>query len=79
MCFCCLWSRIKLAARIIQATADYITDVKRILIVPIIMTIALIAYLLWWSYSGAHIFSIGHTEWDPSLPWGDVKWTQMTE
>lgn len=79
LCFCCLWSRIKLAARIIQATADYITDVKRIIFVPVIMTTALIAYLLWWSYSGAHIFSIGHTEWDPSLPWGDVKWTQMTE
>lgn len=79
VCFCCLWSRIKLAARIIQATADYITDVKRIIFVPVLMTIALIAYLLWWSYSGAHIFSIGHTEWDKDLPWGDVKWTTTTE
>jgi flagellar basal body-associated protein FliL len=79
LCFCCLWSRIKLAARIIQATADYITDVKRIIIVPIIMAIALIGYLLWWSYSGAHIFSVGTTEWDDSLPWGDVKWTKLTE
>lgn len=79
MCFCCLWSRIKLAARIIEATADYITDVKRLIFIPVVMTIALIAYLLWWSYSGAYIFSTGHTEWDPKLPWGDVKWTQLTE
>jgi len=79
LCFCCLWSRIKLAARIIQATADYITDVKRIIFVPIIMTVVLIGYLLWWSYSGAHIFSIGTTTWDKSLPWGDVRWSQFTE
>jgi hypothetical protein len=79
MCFCCLWSRIKLAARIIEATADYITDVKRLIFIPVIMTVVLIGYLLWWTYAGAYIFSTGHTEHDPKLPWGDVKWTQLTE
>lgn len=79
LCFCCMWSRIKLAARIIQATADYITDIKRIIVVPVIMMFALISYLLWWSYSGAYLFSVGHTEHDPKLPWGDMKWTQLTE
>jgi Plasma-membrane choline transporter len=69
-----MWSRIKLASRIIEATADYITDIKRIIIVPILMTIILLFYLLWWSYSGAYLFSAGTTVWNPKLPWGEIKW-----
>jgi hypothetical protein len=74
-----MWSRIKLAARIIQATADYITDIKRIIFVPVIMMIALMLYLAWWSYSGAYLFSVGETKHDPKLPWGDIKWTNFTK
>lgn len=79
LCFCCLWSRITLAARIIEATADYITDVKRIVLVPLVMMLALIIYLVWWSYSGALIFSTGETRWNPKYPWGNVTWSSLTK
>lgn len=76
-CFCCLYSQINLAAKIIEATADYITDYSRIIIVPIITLAMLIAYLIWWMYSGAYIFSIGTLEYNGQYPWGEVKWTKL--
>lgn len=78
LCFCCLWSRIKLAARIIEATADYITDIKRLIFIPLVLTFVLVAYVLWWVYSGAHIFSIGRVKHDPEYPWGDIIWEDGT-
>lgn len=79
MCFCCLWSRIKLAARIIEATADYLTDIKRIIIIPLILVFVLLVYILWWVYSGAHIFSIGDVVHDQEYPWGEIKWEDGTK
>ena len=76
--FCCLWSRIKLAARIIQATADYITDYKLILLVPFITTFFLILYLIWWSYSGAYLFSVGEVQYQKGYIWGEMKWNDTT-
>lgn len=73
--FCCLWSRLKLAGRIIQATADYLTDVKRVIFIPILFNFCLLVYLAWWMYSGAHIFSIGENRYDPGSIWGEMKWT----
>ena len=76
--FCCLWTRIKLAARIIQATADYITDIKRIVLVPIILFIVTIGCLVWWSYSGAYLFSVGTVVHDEGSPIGEIKWNDYT-
>lgn len=79
LCFCCLWSRIKLAARIIEATADYLTDVKRVILIPVILVIVLLAYIMWFVYAGAHIFSIGTVKHDPEYPWGEIIWENGTE
>lgn len=76
-CFCCFYSQIDLAAQIIGATADYITDYPIIIVVPIITLVMLIAYLVWWGYSGAYIFSMGELKYNGSYPWGEVKWTKQ--
>lgn len=73
-CFCCFFSQINLASKIIAATADYITDYSRIIIVPILTLTMLVAYLLWWGYSGAYLFSIGDLKYNGQYPWGEVKW-----
>ena len=75
---CCLWSRIVLVARIIQATADYITDIKRVIVVPIIFLILMVAYVGYWIFTGAYVFSMGETEHDPAYPWGTIKWEEYT-
>lgn len=74
LCFCCFYSQISLAAKIIEATADYITDYARIILVPIVAMIILVVYLSWWLYSGAYLFSIGTLEYNGKYPWGEVKW-----
>lgn len=75
---CCLWSRILLVARIIQATADYITDIKKIVVVPIIFITLMLSYTTYWVISGAYIASMGEVEHNPRVPWGSVKWSDET-
>lgn len=73
----CSWQRIQLAAMIIQATADYITDVKRVLFVPLILFFALAGFLVWWMYSGAYLFSSGNVVHDITQPFGTIKRTEF--
>ena len=78
-CLCCMCSRIQLAIKIIQATADFITDVKTVLLVPIIFMFITVSYILWWAFIGAKLFSTGKTYWDEKLPFGKIKWETKTE
>jgi Plasma-membrane choline transporter len=73
-----MFSRINLAINIIKATADFITDYKRIIMVPAILFLSVMIYLLFWVSASAHVFATGHTEYDPSLPFGRMRWTTST-
>ena len=75
----CSWQRVKLAATILQATADYLTDVKRVMFVPILLFIMLVSFLLWWMWSGAHLFSSGEVVHDPSQPFGKIQRTSLVD
>lgn len=77
--FCCLWDRILLASRIVQATADYITDIKRIIFIPLIFLFMIILYMIYWSISGAYIWSIGESYHKKGYPYGNVRWNQNTK
>ena len=56
---CCLWNRIMLAVNIIQATADFITDYQKILFVPVMLAVFLLAYIFYWGVAAVYIFSVG--------------------
>lgn len=75
----CSWKRVKLAATILQATADYLTDVKRVMFVPIVLFFMLVAFLAWWMYSGAYLFSSGDVMHDPSQPFGKINRTSFVD
>jgi hypothetical protein len=75
----CSWKRVKLAATIIQATADYLTDIKRVMFVPIILFLLLGVFLAWWMYSGAYLFSSGTVEHDPAQPFGTIKRSSLVD
>lgn len=77
--FCCLWDRIVLASRIIQATADYITDIKRIIFIPLVFLFLIILYIIYWALSGAYIWSIGESYHKKGSPYGNVKWNENTK
>jgi hypothetical protein len=75
----CSWKRVKLAATIIQATADYLTDVKRVMFVPVLLFFILAAFLTWWIYSGAHLFSSGKVVHDEEQPYGKIERTGFVD
>jgi hypothetical protein len=57
----CSWSRIVFAAKIIQATADYITDVGRIACIPIVMGIIFAVFYIFWIVSSIYLASTGES------------------
>jgi len=73
---CCFCKSLRIAIAVVQASADFITDTKRILLVPIIgFVIVVIFYIIWISvaicvYTIGDIKSSGgqgkHVEWEES-------------
>ena len=76
---CCRWSRIMLAITIIQAAADFVTDYQRLLLVPILNTLALFAYLTLWICTGAYIFSVGESIYQDGQVYGRIVWSTTTK
>lgn len=76
---CCLWNRIMLAIKIIQATADFITDYQRILIVPVLLAVFLLAYICYWGLAAVYIFSVGEVVHKEGRIYGRVAWTTQTK
>ena len=76
---CCMWSRIMLAITIIQAAADFVTDYQRLLLVPILNTLALFAYLTLWISTGAYIFSVGESIYQDGQVYGRIVWSTTTK
>ncbi len=72
---CCLVSRIKLAAKMIAAAADFLTDIKSTLLVPIILTGILCVFTIFWSISFTYLFSVGNLRYDEGDIFGDMTWT----
>jgi hypothetical protein len=75
----CSWQRVRFAAMIIKATAQYITDVKRIYFVPIFSFVLLLIYLAWWIVSGAYLISVGELKHDPGSPIGTIEADDLTK
>lgn len=75
---CCMWSRIMLAIRIIQAAADFVTDYQRLLMVPVINTLAVFVYLTIWVITGAYIFSVGEAVYQEGQVYGRIVWNTTT-
>ena len=58
----CLWSKLVLATRIISAAAEFVSDTKRIVLVPIFMIIVSAGYIFFWAFSTLWIVSTGKLE-----------------
>ena len=60
----CLCGRIRLATRMIAAAADFITDRKTVLLVPVLMALKISLFILWWIMTFAYVFSMGTIRYD---------------
>lgn len=76
---CCLFSRIVLAVNVIQAAADFVTDYKAVIFVPILMVLLIVGYILFWAYGLAVIYSTGTVYHDSGYPWGLIETQDMTK
>lgn len=70
----CLFSRIKLAVNVIKAAAEFVSDQKGIVILPLVMILLNAAFLAYWLWSLAAIFSTGEIYHSYDYPWGKIKY-----
>lgn len=61
----CTCNQIKVAVKIIELTADFVSDVPRVIFVPLIMTAIMLVGMIAWAYSFAFLASAG-TELPPT-------------
>ncbi len=72
----CFYSRIKIAIKIMEASADFVTEVPLVLLVPPIISIFTVAWCLVWIYLAVYVYSCG--EFNPAYVgafYAKVKWT----
>lgn len=76
---CLLFSRIRLAAQIIAAAADFISSKISVLMVPIISLILILSFCAWWLGSFLMVYSVGTVVWYPGNIFGNLVWEPWTE
>lgn len=69
----CVREKIKISALIIEAAADYITDMPSIFTIPLVMLVIVGIYSIYWIASTAYLSSIGNLEHVKGTNYGVVK------
>ena len=69
----CSWRRFKLVSMVIQATAEYLGEVKTVKAVPTILFFTILVYLGWSGYAGLHLISIGKPSKSIDSPFGVIE------
>lgn len=60
---------------LLKAAADFVTDFKSIILIPIVMTVFQVLYILFWLYGYVIIFANGDLNFDEYLPFGKLTLT----
>jgi Plasma-membrane choline transporter len=66
-------AEIRLAVAVIQASADFVSDHKVVVFIPILIITVMGAFMLYWSWGLAVIYSTGEIYHDPNYPWGKIR------
>ena len=56
---CCLYTKIRIAIRIMETAADFVTEVVLIVLVPPITAIVIVAWVLVWVYTFVYVVTTG--------------------
>jgi len=67
-CVCCGYKSLKLAIDVIDASADFIAETKRILLVPALYFVLTIVFIVFWLVSFACVASMNTIEADTLIP-----------
>lgn len=55
----CYYKSIRTAVSVIEAAADFVTDVKRIVVIPILMMLFIAGFLAYWIATSVFLMSSG--------------------
>ena len=75
----CLCSQINLALKIIKAAADFVTDRKMVLLVPLIFGVMIAAFLVYWIFAFLMIYSNGEISYIQHFYFGKTTWDDTTK
>ena len=75
----CLCSQINLALKIIRAAADFVTDRKLVLLVPLIFAALLAVLVIYWIFSFLMVYSVGDVTYIKSFYFGKTTWDDETK
>lgn len=64
----CLYKKIKMAIKIMETSADFVTEVCMVLLVPPVMSFFVIAWALLWVYLAAYVYTNGTYTCKASVP-----------
>ena len=54
---CCLYSRIRIAIKIMETAADFVTEVKLVVLVPLVVSALLILWIVTWVFLAAYVYA----------------------
>ena len=75
-CLCCLWQSIKVAVNVIDASADFLRDTKRIILTPIIHFFMGVVIFLIWLGCFCCVISMNKIKASKKIPqMKDLTWT----
>ena len=75
----CICSQINLAIRMIKAAARFINSRKSVFLVPLIHTLLIAIFIIFWVISFLYVFSVGSIRHDKGDYFGDIVWDTKTE
>lgn len=78
-CICCYRQALRLAISIFQVTADFISNTMRVLFVPPLFFVLVVAWFVAWTYSAAWVWSVGEPVPREDYPFlTEIIWTDET-
>ena len=71
----CMYHKIRLAIAVIKTAAIFVRDNFLILYVPIVFSVILGLFWLWWIASAVYVVSLGSITGDGTSPFAKVTWS----
>lgn len=56
---CAMYTKIRMAIRIMETAADFMTECILIVLVPPIVSVLIISWVVIWIYGFAYVFTVG--------------------
>lgn len=76
---CCFWPNVESSSKVIKISTQYLMSNMRVFMVPIIFTVALILFFIYFAISGMYLFTVGITKHQKEYPFGEISWLPYWE